>query len=44
MLPDELHHQELVKIRLQQGSDDWVQFPVVVVRPLGEVTLIVKEV
>jgi hypothetical protein len=31
------HHQELAKIRVQKGSDDWVQFPVVVLRPLGEV-------
>jgi hypothetical protein len=37
MLPDELQHQELVKIRIQQGADDWIQFPVVVVRSLGEV-------
>jgi hypothetical protein len=37
MLPDEPQHQELVEIRIQQGSDDWIQFPVVVVRPLSEV-------
>jgi hypothetical protein len=36
MLPDELQHQELVEIRIQQASDDRIQFPVVVVRPLGE--------
>ena len=37
ILPDELQHQELVEIRIQQGSDDWIQLPVVVVRPLREV-------
>jgi hypothetical protein len=37
MLPDELQHQQLVKIGIQQGSNHRVQFPVVVVRPLGEV-------
>ena len=37
VLPDKLQHQELVEIRIQQGSDDWIQFPVVVVRALGEV-------
>src|SRR5580765_171161 len=37
MLPDELQHQQLVEIGIKQGSDDWVQFPVVVVCPLREV-------
>jgi hypothetical protein len=29
--PDELQHQQLVEIRIEQGSDKRVQFPVVVV-------------
>jgi hypothetical protein len=37
MLPDELEHQQFVEIRVQQGPGNRVEFPVVVVRPLGEV-------
>src|ERR1700686_4655347 len=37
MLPDELQHQELVKIGVEQRPGNRVQLPVVVVRPLGEV-------
>ena len=37
MLPDELQHQQLVEIGVEQGSRDRVEFPVVVVRPFGEV-------
>jgi hypothetical protein len=37
MFPDELQHQQLVEIGIKQGSNDRVQFPVVVVRPLREV-------
>ena len=37
VLPDELQHQQLVEIGIEQGSGDRVQFPVVVMRSLGEV-------
>jgi hypothetical protein len=37
MLPDELKHQQLVEIGIEEGPDNGIQFPVVVVRPLGEV-------
>jgi hypothetical protein len=37
MLPDELEHKEFVEVGIEQGPRDGVQFPVVVVRPLGEV-------
>jgi hypothetical protein len=37
MLPDKLQHQQLVKIGIEQRPGNWVQFPVVVVRPLSEV-------
>jgi hypothetical protein len=37
MLPDELKHQELVKIGIEQRPGNRVEFPVVVVRPFGEV-------
>ena len=37
MLPDKLQHQQLVEICIQQGPDDRVKFPVVVVRPFSEI-------
>src|SRR5258708_10341488 len=37
MLPDELKHQKFIKIGVQQGSRNRVEFPIVVVRPLGKV-------
>jgi hypothetical protein len=37
MLPDELQHQELVKIGVEQGPRNRVQFPVVIVRTTSEV-------
>src|ERR1700747_1278127 len=37
MLPDELQHQELVKIGVEQGPSNRVQFPVVIVRATSEV-------
>src|SRR5882757_5099666 len=37
MLPDELQHQQLVEIGIEQRPGDRVQFPVVIVRPLREV-------
>ncbi len=37
MLPGELEHQQFVEIGIEEGPNDGVQFPVVVVRPLGEV-------
>src|SRR5271154_1961491 len=37
MLPDKLQHQQLVEISVEQGPGDRVEFPVVVVRPLGEI-------
>ena len=35
MLPDELQHQQLVEIGIEQGSRDRIEFPVVVMRPRG---------
>jgi hypothetical protein len=32
MLPDELQHQQLIKIRVEQGSRNRVQLPVMVMR------------
>ena len=37
MLPDELQHQQLVEIRIQQRTRDGIEFPVMVVRAPGEV-------
>ena len=37
MLPDELQHQQFVKIRVQQRANDRIEFPIVVMRALGEV-------
>jgi len=37
MLPDELEHEQLVKIGVEQRTSNRVEFPVVVVRPLREV-------
>jgi hypothetical protein len=37
MLPDELQHQQFVKIRVQQRADDWVEFPVVVMSTFSKV-------
>ena len=37
VLPDELQHQQLVEVRVEQRADDRVQTPVMVVGPLGEV-------
>jgi hypothetical protein len=37
LLPDELKHQQLVEIRVQQGAGYRVQFPVVIVRASGKV-------
>jgi hypothetical protein len=37
MLPDELEHQELVKVRIQQGARNGIQLPVVIVRAPGEI-------
>ena len=37
MLPNELEHQQLVKVGIKQGPGNRVEFPVVVVRPLGEI-------
>ena len=37
MLPDELQHQQLVEVRVQQRPHNGVKIPVVVVRPLREV-------
>ncbi len=39
VLPDELEHEELVEVGVEQGADDGVQLPVVVVGSLGEVDL-----
>jgi len=37
LFPDELEHQELVEIGIEQGPRDRVQFPVVVVGAAGQV-------
>src|ERR1700722_2615714 len=37
VLPDELEHQQFIKISVEQGPCYGIEFPVVVVRPLGEV-------
>ena len=37
VLPDELEHQQLVEVGVEQGADDGVQLPVVIVGALGEV-------
>jgi hypothetical protein len=37
VLPDELQHEELVKVGVKQGSDDGIEFPVVVMSALCEV-------
>ena len=37
VLPDELEHEELVEVGVEQRADDGVELPVVVVRALGEV-------
>jgi hypothetical protein len=37
MLPDQLEHQQLVKIGIQHGARNGVQIPVMVVRAPGEV-------
>jgi hypothetical protein len=37
LLPDELEHQELVKIGVQQRPRNRVQFPIVVMSAPGEV-------
>ena len=37
MLPDELQHQKLIEVGIQQGSRYRVEFPVVVVCPLSEI-------
>ncbi len=37
VLPDELEHEELVEVGVEEGADDGVELPVVVVRALGEV-------
>ena len=37
VLPDELEHEQLVEVGVEQRADDGVELPVVVVRALGEV-------
>ena len=37
VLPDELEHEELVEIRVEQGADNGIEFPVMVMRAFGEV-------
>ena len=37
MLPDELQHQQLVEVGIEQRPDDRVEFPVVVMRAFSEV-------
>jgi hypothetical protein len=37
VLPDELQHEQLVKVRIQQRPHNRIQLPVMVVRALGKV-------
>ena len=37
MLPDELEHEELVEIGVEQGAGDGIHLPVVIVRAAGEI-------
>ena len=37
MFPDELEHEELVEIGVEQGTRDGIHLPVVVVRAPGEI-------
>ena len=37
MLPDELEHQELVEICIEQRARDGIELPVVVMCPSGEI-------
>ena len=37
VLPDELQHQQLVKVGVKQGAHNGIEFPVVVVRTAGNV-------
>jgi hypothetical protein len=37
MLPDELQHQQLVEIGVEQGAGDWVQLPVMIVRATRQI-------
>src|SRR5208283_4567281 len=37
VLPDELEHEQFVEVCVEKRADDRVQFPVMVVGPLGEV-------
>jgi hypothetical protein len=37
MLPDELEHEKLVEIRVEQGARDGVHLPVVIVRTPGKI-------
>ncbi len=39
VLPDELEHEQLVEVGVEQRADDGVELPVVVVRALGEVDI-----
>ena len=37
MLPDELQHQQLVEVGVQQRADHRIELPVVVMRAFGEI-------
>ena len=37
MLPDELEHEQLVEIGVEQGARDGIQLPVVIVRAPGQI-------
>ena len=39
VLPDELEHEQLVEVGVEQRADDGVELPVVVVGALGEVDI-----
>src|SRR5262245_12297535 len=37
ILPDELQHQQLVEVRVEQRADDGIELPVVVMCPFSQV-------
>src|SRR3954447_22540155 len=37
MLPDELQHQQFVKVRIEQGTHNGIEFPVVVMGTAGDI-------
>ncbi len=36
-VPDHLQHQQLVEIGIEQAADDWIEPPVVIIGPCGDI-------